>query len=99
MNIYDELINTIKRLILDDNVSSYQINKDTGVSYGNINAMRRGERSIENLTLKNAERLYNYQKRIEKMNELQNKMVEDVVLGEVKESSISKNENSNKKIK
>lgn len=67
MNIYDELINTIKRLILDDKVSSYQINKETGVSYGNINSMRRGERSIENLTLKNAEKLYNYQKGIEAM--------------------------------
>ncbi|HGH0866834.1 TPA: hypothetical protein ACJHIO_002265, partial [Staphylococcus pseudintermedius] len=50
-------------------ISSYQINKDTGVSYGNINAMRRGERSIDNLTLKNAEKLYNYQKQLEKENE------------------------------
>lgn len=83
MNIYDELFNTIKRLILDDKVSSYQINKDTGVSYGNINAMRRGERSIENLTLKNAERLYNYEMERTKMNELQNKIIENVELSEV----------------
>lgn len=65
MNSYNELYDTIKNLIDNKEVSSYQINKDTGVSYGNINAMRRGERLIENLTLKNAEKLYNYQKQLE----------------------------------
>ncbi|MCI2869442.1 hypothetical protein FH115_07055 [Staphylococcus hominis] len=67
MNAYNELYKTIEKLIKNTDVSSYQINKDTGVSYGNINAMRRGERSIENLTLKNAEKLYNYQKSVEKL--------------------------------
>lgn len=62
MNCYDELFNTIKNLIETKEISSYQINKDTGVSYGNINAMRRGERSIENLSLKNAKVLYEYAK-------------------------------------
>lgn len=62
MNSYDELFNTIKELIEAKEISSYQINKDTGVSYGNIDAMRRGERDINNLTLKNAEKLYNYAK-------------------------------------
>jgi hypothetical protein len=61
------LYKTIEKLIKNADISSYQINKDTGVSYGNINAMRRGERSIENLTLKNAEKLYNYQKSVEKL--------------------------------
>ncbi|MBS3548233.1 hypothetical protein KCX38_01710 [Staphylococcus aureus] len=42
----------------------YQINKDTGISYGNINAMRRGERRIENLSLKNAKILYEYAKKV-----------------------------------
>ena len=54
MNAYNELYKAIEKLIKNTDISSYQINKDTGVSYGNINAMRRGERSIENLTLKNA---------------------------------------------
>ncbi|RIO59940.1 hypothetical protein [Staphylococcus hominis] len=67
MNAYNELYKTIEKLIKNTDISSYQINKDTGVSYGNINAMRRGERSIENLTLKNAEKLYNYQKSAEKL--------------------------------
>lgn len=52
MNAYNELYKAIEKLIKNTDISSYQINKDTGVSYGNINAMRRGERSIENLTLK-----------------------------------------------
>lgn len=67
MNAYNELYKTIEKLIKNTDISSYQINKDTGVSYGNINAMRRGERLIENLTLKNAEKLYNYQKSVEKL--------------------------------
>mgnify|MGYP007132570367 CR=1 FL=1 len=46
-----------------------KINKKTGISYGNINAIRRGERDIKNLTLKNAEKLYNYQKELEQSDE------------------------------
>ena len=67
MNAYNELYETIEKLIKDTDISSYQINKDTGVSYGNINAMRRGERSIENLTLKNAKKLYDYQTQIKSL--------------------------------
>ena len=52
MNCYDEIFNTIKKLIENKEISSYQINKDTGISYGNINAMRRGERRIEKFKLK-----------------------------------------------
>ena len=63
MNCYDEIFNTIKELIENKEISSYQINKDTGISYGNINAMRRGERRIENLSLKNAKILYEYSKK------------------------------------
>ncbi|WP_083318837.1 hypothetical protein [Staphylococcus sp. HMSC062A05] len=66
MNAYNELYETIEKLIKNTDISSYQINKDTGVSYGNINAMRRGERSIENLTLKNAKKLYDYQNQMKK---------------------------------
>ncbi|HDG9540799.1 TPA: hypothetical protein PBX52_001354 [Staphylococcus aureus] len=62
MNCYDEIYNTIKKLIENKEITSYQINKDTGISYGNINAMRRGERRIENL--KNAKILYEYAKKV-----------------------------------
>ncbi|MGT0244188.1 hypothetical protein ACVNP1_11345 [Staphylococcus aureus] len=63
MNCYDEIFNTIKELIENKEISSYQINKDTGISYGNINAMRR-EKKIENLSLKNAKILYEYAKKV-----------------------------------
>ncbi|HCX8861117.1 TPA: hypothetical protein O0M82_002680, partial [Staphylococcus aureus] len=53
-----------KKLIENKEISSYQINKYTGISYGNINAMRRGERRIENLSLKNAKILYEYAKKV-----------------------------------
>ncbi|MDQ7108005.1 hypothetical protein RBI03_06810, partial [Staphylococcus aureus] len=33
MNCYDEIFNTIKELIENKEISSYQINKDTGISY------------------------------------------------------------------
>ncbi|OFP25041.1 XRE family transcriptional regulator [Staphylococcus sp. HMSC057C08] len=62
MNSYDELLKTVNELIENKEISSYRINKDTGVSYGNINDIRRGERKVENLTLKNAGKLYNYAK-------------------------------------
>ena len=65
MNSYNELFQTIEKLINNKNISGYQQRKDTGVSYGNINDIRRGERAIENLTLETAEKLYNYQKQLE----------------------------------
>ena len=52
MNCYDEIFNTIKKLIENKEISSYQINKDTGISYGNINAMRRGEKKNRKFKLK-----------------------------------------------
>ncbi len=54
MNSYNDLYAKIEKLINNKSISSYQINKNTDISYGNINAMRRGQRSIDNLTLKNS---------------------------------------------
>ncbi len=54
MNSYNDLYAKIEKLINNKSISSYQINKNTGIIYGNINAMRRGQRSIDNLTLKNS---------------------------------------------
>ncbi len=54
MNSYNDLYAKIEKLINNKSISSYQINKNTGISYGNINAMRRVQRSIDNLTLKNS---------------------------------------------
>lgn len=83
MNNLSEIKNTIQKLLDDKSISNYRIQKDTGVSYGNISELRNKKRQLKNLTLETVEKLYNYQKGIEKMNELNNKMVEDVVLGEV----------------
>lgn len=69
--------------LLDSKLSSLQIAKETGVPQSTIYRMRSKERSLDNLSLKNAELLYNYQKGIEKMDEFNNKMVDDVVLGDV----------------
>lgn len=83
MNNLSEIKNTIQKLLDDKSISNYRIQKDTGVSYGNISELRNKKRQMKNLTLETVEKLYNYQKGIEKMNELKNKMVENVVLGEV----------------
>ncbi|RZI13366.1 hypothetical protein EIG89_10145 [Staphylococcus aureus] len=64
MNCYDEIYNTIKKLIENKEITSYKIKKNTGISYGNINAMRRGKRRIKNLSLKNAKILYEYAKKV-----------------------------------
>ncbi|REH88146.1 helix-turn-helix domain-containing protein [Staphylococcus felis] len=69
MNNFTEVLDTITRLIDSKKVSNYRIQKDTGVSYGAISELRNGKRKIKNLTLDTAEKLYNYQKQIDKENE------------------------------
>ncbi|QYA34119.1 hypothetical protein KYI07_12730 (plasmid) [Macrococcus psychrotolerans] len=55
---------TINTLINSD-ISAYQISKGTGVAASGIQRIRSGERKIENLTLENAEKLYQYQQQLE----------------------------------
>ncbi len=62
MNPIDEVEHMIKQLIEDENVSGYRIQKDTGVSSSNFNAIRRGERDYKNLTFEVIIKLYNYAK-------------------------------------
>uniref|UniRef100_UPI00214DA385 hypothetical protein n=1 Tax=Staphylococcus haemolyticus TaxID=1283 RepID=UPI00214DA385 len=69
--------------LLKSEVTGYSIAKKTGIGESVISNLRSGKRNLDNISLKNAELLYNYQKEIEKMNELNSKMIEDVVLGEV----------------
>ncbi|WP_314725993.1 hypothetical protein [Staphylococcus haemolyticus] len=69
--------------LLKSEVTGYRIAKKTGIGESVISNLRSGKRNLDNISLKNAELLYNYQKEIEKMNELNSKMIEDVVLGEV----------------
>ena len=46
--------------LIDSEISSYQIHKDLGISTNTINAIRRGERTIENLTLETGLKLSEY---------------------------------------
>lgn len=59
---HKELYDTIHVLIMDKEISSYKINKETGISYSAIDALRRGERQVKNLTLETAFKLYEYAK-------------------------------------
>ncbi|MCO4338154.1 hypothetical protein MTQ94_01745 [Staphylococcus agnetis] len=61
----------IEKLLLS-NLTNYQIAKDTQMSHKTISELRSGKRKIGNLTLDTAEKLYNYQKRLENLNELKN---------------------------
>jgi len=51
-----KLIDKVKKL-LDSDITSYRISKETGVSVASIGATRRGERKIDNMQLKTAEKL------------------------------------------
>lgn len=48
--------------LLDSDISSYQISKDTGVSNSIIQRLRSGNRTMGNLTLDTAEKRYEYAK-------------------------------------
>ncbi|MEN3822211.1 hypothetical protein V8V48_05400 [Staphylococcus xylosus] len=48
--------------LLDSDISSYKIGKETGISNSIIQRLRNGERTIGNLSLDTAERLYEYAK-------------------------------------
>lgn len=51
-----KLIDKVKKL-LDSDITSYRISKETGVSVASIGATRRGERKVDNMRLKTAEKL------------------------------------------
>lgn len=62
MTPIEEVDYVIKRLIEDNRISGYRIQKDIGVSSSNFNAIRRGERDYKNLTFEVIIKLYNYAK-------------------------------------
>ena len=45
--------------LLSSNISGYEIEKRTGISRSTIHYLRIGKRDIDNLSLKNAEKLHN----------------------------------------
>ncbi|CXT55010.1 DNA-binding protein [Staphylococcus aureus] len=48
------------RKLFDSDLSSLHISKQTGVPQSTIHRMRKNERSLDNMSLKNAEILYNF---------------------------------------
>ncbi|MFE8811525.1 hypothetical protein [Staphylococcus aureus] len=68
MNDFKEVYVTIKKL-LDSDITAYQIEKGTGVIRSKIGRLKNDKNSLKNLTLETAEKLYNYQKQLEIMNE------------------------------
>lgn len=68
MNDFKEVYVTIKKL-LDSDITAYQIEKGTGVSRAKIGRLKNDKNSLKKLTLETAEKLYNYQKQLEIMNE------------------------------
>ncbi|QHW35879.1 XRE family transcriptional regulator [Staphylococcus ursi] len=55
--------------LLNSNISAYKISKDTGVNEATIKQLRLGKSKLDRLGLLNAEKLYNYQKQLERENE------------------------------
>lgn len=55
--------------LLNSNISAYQISKETGVNEATIKQLRLGKSKLERLGLLNAEKLYNYQKELERNSE------------------------------
>lgn len=55
-------VEKIEKLLADENVSAYGIEKVTGVSRDTISKIRRGKSDLENLSIKNALKLMEYVK-------------------------------------
>ncbi len=68
-------IQTVKKLI-NSNIDATTIEKNTSVDASSIRRIRRGERTVEKLSFEKGVALYNYQKGLEVMEELKNKVVE-----------------------
>lgn len=55
--------------LLDSDVTGYKIFKTTGVSQSVISDLRKGKRSLDNISLLNAERLHEYQLKLNESKE------------------------------
>ncbi|MDN5613218.1 MAG: trp operon repressor [Staphylococcus equorum] len=61
MNAIDEIYQTIK-LLLESEITAYQIEKKTGVSRAKIGRLKDGKNELSNLSLGTTEKLYEYAK-------------------------------------
>lgn len=69
MNAINQVRITIQSL-LDSDISAYQIEKSTDVSRAKIGRLRNEKNKVDDLSLATIEKLYNYQKELEKMEDL-----------------------------
>lgn len=76
MDSFRKVYESIQYLIKNESITSYKIEKETGVSRAKIGRLRNGKNKIDDLTLDTAKKLYNYQKGLEVMEKLKNKVVE-----------------------
>lgn len=76
MDSFRKVYESIQYLIKNESITSYKIEKETGVSRAKIGRLRNGKNKIDDLTLDTAEKLYNYQKGLEVMEKLKNMVVE-----------------------
>lgn len=76
MDSFRKVYESIQYLIKNESITSYKIEKETGVSRAKIGRLRNGKNKIDDLTLDTAKKLYNYQKELEVMEKSKNKVVE-----------------------
>ncbi|PNZ34908.1 hypothetical protein CD134_09810 [Staphylococcus lutrae] len=55
--------------LLNSDISAYKISKEAGMNEATIKQLRLGKSKLDRLGLLNAEKLYNYQKKLDKENE------------------------------
>lgn len=67
MDNFKKVYDSVQYLIKNESITSYKIEKETGVSRAKIGRLRNGKNKIDDLTLDTAEKLYNYQKGLEVM--------------------------------
>ena len=78
----DKIIKEIEEL-LNSEISSYKISKDSGVAYSLISDYRNGKRKLENMTLQVAKKLIRYSEELKMRNyEKMMVVVNELVLGE-----------------
>ncbi|WP_147640598.1 MULTISPECIES: hypothetical protein [Mammaliicoccus] len=51
------------QVLLDSDITGYEIHKETGISQSVISELRRGKRDLGNLSLNYAEKLYYFQRK------------------------------------
>ncbi len=64
----EKIIKEIKELLIESDVTTYQIGKDTGLNFNMLQFYRIGQRKVENMSLKTASILYDYIKKLNKEN-------------------------------